>query len=97
MKLLTKKQIESFCDKYPDWHPQAANKKLVATYTFDSHIDALTFIMRITIYAQVQQHHPDITFTYAKVKVSLTTHEEKGLTRKDTKLAKSITTLYQQQ
>lgn len=95
-KLLTKKQIETFVRNHPDWKVVSSGKKIQATYTFNSHIEALTFLMRLTIHAQIQQHHPDITFTYGKVKVSLTTHDVGGITRKDTKLANDISALYQQ-
>lgn len=96
MKLLSKKEITAFCKNYTDWNVNASGTKLTARYTFDSHIDALTFIMRATIHAQVQNHHPDIIFKYADVKITLSTHEAQGVTKKDTKLAKVIHALYQQ-
>lgn len=95
-KLLTQKQIDKFCTSQADWRALASGKKLQSTFNFDSHIEALTFVMRVTIHAQVQQHHPDITFTYAKVKIALTTHDAGGVTRKDLRLAKDISDLYQQ-
>ena len=69
--------------------------KLSATFTFKDHISALVFIARVTVHAEVMQHHPDITYTYAQVKVNLTTHDAKGITSKDIKLAKKIETLCQ--
>jgi hypothetical protein len=35
-------------------------------------------------------HHPDIEIRYNKVRVTLTTHDEGGLTMKDFKLASKI-------
>ena len=96
MKLISKKEIATFCKKHSDWKVNSANTKIAARYSFDSHIDALTFIMRVSIHAQVQNHHPDILFTYATVKITLSTHDAGGLTRKDIKLAKVIHALYQQ-
>ena len=64
--------------------------KLTAAFTFSSHVEALVFIARITVHAEVLQHHPDISFTFKSVKISLTTTEEKGITKKDVDLAKRI-------
>lgn len=95
MKLSSTKELNTFTNRYPDWKLNKANTRIAATYTFGSHIDALTFVMRVTIHAQIKQHHPDITFTYGKVQVKLTTHDAGGLTKKDIQLAKVIHGLYQ--
>lgn len=66
---------------------------LTRSFSFDSHVEALVFIARITVHSEVLQHHPDIKFTYKKVKVKLTTHEPKGLTKKDIEMADRINSL----
>lgn len=88
--LLTTKEIEKFLKRYPEWSVNAKQNLLYRTIKFENHIDALVFIARVTVFAEVQQHHPDIEFSYSKVKVKLTTHEVKGLTKKDLKLASRI-------
>lgn len=90
---LTKKKSLGLLKKIPDWKIDAGSKKISRTYTFENHVQALVFIARITVHAEVLQHHPDISFTYAKVKVTLTTHSVKGLTQKDFDLAKRISKL----
>jgi len=90
MKLLTKKVLESALKKLPDWKTNPKTTTLYKTFTFDTHVNALTFIARITVFAEVAGHHPDIEFTYAQVKVKLTTHDVKGLTKKDIDLAQKI-------
>ena len=82
-KLLTKKKIESLLKKLPDWSANTTYTKLSATFSFDTHVGALAFIARVTVHAEVLQHHPDIQFTYKKVKISITTHDAGGLTTKD--------------
>lgn len=74
----------------PNWSVNPKGTVLTHTRQFKNHIDALVFIARITVLAQVADHHPDITFTYKKVKLSLTTHDLKGLSKKDIDLAKKI-------
>ena len=89
-KLLTKREIDKAAKKLDSFVPDNKQVKLSATFTFPRHIDALVFIARITVHAEVLQHHPDITFTYSKVKVVITTHDLKGLTKKDFELATRI-------
>lgn len=90
---MSSKQLKKALSSLELFSPTPKNTKLTATFDFKSHVEALVFIARITVHAEVEQHHPDIDFTYKKVKVSLTTHEAKGLTQKDIKLAKKIESL----
>lgn len=90
IQLLKPKVITKELKQLPSWKLSASKTTLMRTFTFNSHIDALTFIARITVHAQVLSHHPDITFTFKKVKVLLSTHEAKGLTALDIELAKRI-------
>lgn len=89
-KLLTERQRRAALKKLTLFEPNKSETKLTAVFTFDDHVAALVFIARITVHAEVQHHHPEITFTHAKVKVAITTHELKGLTKKDITLAQKI-------
>jgi 4a-hydroxytetrahydrobiopterin dehydratase len=91
--LLKKGQRTKLLKKVPLWTLYAKENTLVRTFTFMSHIDALVLIARITVHAQVQNHHPEIHFTYCKVKVTLTTHDVKDLSIKDFELAQKIDSL----
>lgn len=91
--LLKKGERSKLLKKVPLWSLTPKETALVRTFVFTSHVDALVLIARITIHAQVQNHHPEILFTYCKVKVTLTTHDAKGLTLKDIRLAEKIDTL----
>lgn len=91
--LLKVKEIEKALKNLPQWSSNAKQTSITHTRTFKNHIDALVFIARITVNAQVANHHPEIVFTYNKVKVTLTTHEAKGLTKKDIDLALRISNL----
>lgn len=91
--LLKKAQIKKLLKKVPLWVPNAKETSLTRLFTFKNHIDALVFIARTTVHAQVQNHHPEIVYTFKKVKVILTTHDVKGLSKKDFDLALKIDTL----
>jgi 4a-hydroxytetrahydrobiopterin dehydratase len=91
--ILKKGERSKLLKKVPLWSLTPKETALVRTFIFTSHIDALVLIARITVHAQVQNHHPEIHFTYCKVKVTLTTHDVKGLTIKDFELAEKIDSL----
>lgn len=87
---MKKREIKKAFNKLEDWDLNSKETQISKTIDFTSHVDALVFIARITVHAEVLQHHPDITFTHAKVKIKLTTHDVKGLTKKDFALAERI-------
>jgi 4a-hydroxytetrahydrobiopterin dehydratase len=92
-KLLTQKEKKQLTKKYASWVLSPNEKSLTRTFTFKDHVDALVFIARLTVHAQVLNHHPEIVYTYKKVKVSLTTHDAHGLTHSDLEYLKHIETI----
>lgn len=91
--LLKKGEIKKLFKKVPLWVLNTKETNLSRLFTFKNHIDALVFVARTTVHAQVQDHHPEIVYTFKKVKVVLTTHDVKGLTKNDFELAQKIDTL----
>ncbi len=65
---------------------------LVRTFEFDNFVQAVEFVNEITPLTEEQGHHPDIEiFSYNKVRVKLTTHDEGNkVTVKDVELAMKI-------
>ncbi len=69
------------------------------TFSFDNSggkspfLKGLAFIERLAVLAEEANHHPDITFTYNRVVISLTTHDKGMLTQKDFDLALKIDAL----
>jgi len=90
IKTLSKKEISKAIEVFPEWKIDAKQTKFIRTFSFEKHIDALIFIARSTVNAEVLKHHPDILFTYCTVKMTVTTHEPKGLTKNDLQLLKRI-------
>ncbi len=56
-------------------------------------MQGMRFLNRVAKLAEGMYHHPDIRISYNKVGLSLTTHDEGGLTRKDFRLARKINRL----
>lgn len=67
------------------------NGKLEQTFKFKDFSEAFAFMTRVAMLAECQEHHPDWSNEYNKVKISLCTHDaDDAITEKDHKLAKAI-------
>ena len=60
------------------------------TFEFGSFLIAMNFVNNVAVLANIANHHPDIEINYNKVKITLSTHDEGGVTEKDFKLAHKI-------
>ena len=65
-------------------------KTLVKDFHFTSFRDSIVIDNRVASLADDVNHHPDIDVRYTTVHLALTTHEAKGLTKKDLDLAERI-------
>ena len=59
-------------------------------YQFADFKQAMAFVNEVADAAEAADHHPDIKISYTKVKMSLSTHSEGGVTEKDFTLAAQI-------
>ncbi len=66
------------------------NKTLIKEFRFPSFRDAIVFVNRVASLADDLDHHPVIDIRYTTVILTLTTHETRGLTRKDLDLAERV-------
>jgi 4a-hydroxytetrahydrobiopterin dehydratase len=64
--------------------------EITKTYELKDFVEAVGFIVSVAIVAERAGHHPDIDIRWNKVKLSLSTHSEGGLTEKDFRLADDI-------
>jgi 4a-hydroxytetrahydrobiopterin dehydratase len=83
---LNTKQIGLHLTTVPDWTKRA--QTIGRTYKFDGFLMSIAFVHRIAKRAQKMNHHPDIDIRFDKVKLTLTTHDEGGITEKDFALAR---------
>ncbi|WP_150109151.1 4a-hydroxytetrahydrobiopterin dehydratase [Stanieria cyanosphaera] len=68
-------------------------KKITRTFKFKDFVDAIAFVNKLVEPAEAAGHHPDLSISYNKVTVNLTTHDAGGITQKDFDLAQQITQL----
>ena len=68
-----------------------ADDKLQKTYEFSDFRAAISFIVRLSFYAEERNHHPELENVYNTVSVALTTHDAGGkVTEMDVELASKI-------
>ena len=63
---------------------------MVKDYEFKDFKEALDFVNKAGEIAEKHKHHPSITLDYNRVRLILTTHEERGLSEKDFNVAEDI-------
>lgn len=67
--------------------------RIVKIYRFKTFMAGVEFVNRVAELAEEADHHPDIYISWRRVTLSLTTHDEGGLTEKDFELARRIDSL----
>ena len=87
---LTSTQV-SESDGLDDW--RVLLRSLHSSFKTGSMAKGLEFATRIGTAADEANHHPDLTVTYPRVHVLLTTHDADGLTQRDVDLARKISTI----
>jgi 4a-hydroxytetrahydrobiopterin dehydratase len=92
MPALIATQIKLHLRGVPDSSKHA--KIIQRTFKFEDFLNSLAFVNRIARKAQKINHHPDIDVRYDKVTLTLTTHDEGGLTEKDFTLARHCDEVY---
>ncbi|PDO10799.1 MAG: 4a-hydroxytetrahydrobiopterin dehydratase [Candidatus Reconcilbacillus cellulovorans] len=75
----------------PGWSREG--DRIAKTFRFPTFMDAIRFVNRVAECAEAANHHPDIDIRYRRVRLSLTTHDEGGITEKDVTLAERVESL----
>lgn len=85
MPALSTEEVVSRLANLPAW--QIEDGELTRTFSFKDFTASLAFVDRVGEQAEKACHHPDIDIRYNRVRLSLVTHDEGGLTAKDFDLA----------
>jgi 4a-hydroxytetrahydrobiopterin dehydratase len=86
MPALTSKEITLHLKAVPNWSKRAHT--IFRTFEFEGFLNSIAFVNRIAKRAQKCNHHPDIDIRFSKVTLTLSTHDEGGITGKDFFLAR---------
>jgi 4a-hydroxytetrahydrobiopterin dehydratase len=73
---------------HPGW--QRVGESITRTFVFAGFPQAVAFIDRLVEPAERLAHHPDIDIRYNRVIVTLTTHDQGGITASDLMLAGEV-------
>ena len=86
MPALTAKQISNLLKTVPTWEKRS--QTITRSFVFEGFPESIDFVNRIAKKAQKINHHPDIDIRFDKVTLTLSTHDEGGITGKDFSLAR---------
>jgi len=86
--LLDEEEIEQRLDELGDWDREG--DEIFKTFEFDDFGASIRFVNEVAKLADRYDHHPDIDIRWNRVKLTLSTHSEGGLTSLDFDLANEI-------
>ncbi len=79
-------QIANYLKEVKGW-AVVENHHLTKTYSFPDFKTGLAFVNRVGELAEQQDHHPDISLSWGKVRIDIWTHKINGLSENDFILA----------
>ena len=88
MSTLADEEIRTALQALPGWEHEGG--EISREYRLDSFAGAIAFVVRLSYAAEAANHHPDLDVRYSRVRVTLSTHSEGGVTAKDIDLARTI-------
>ena len=77
----------------PGWELADGHEAIVRCFQFRDFNQAWGFMNRVALLAESQNHHPEWSNVYNRVRIELSTHDAGGLTDNDVKLARAINAL----
>ena len=66
------------------------DKKISKSFIFDSYNEGIRFVNKVAELAEQNNHHPDITISWCRVDISISSHDMGGVTTKCVNLAIGI-------
>ncbi|BDI60457.1 4a-hydroxytetrahydrobiopterin dehydratase [Qipengyuania nanhaisediminis] len=81
---------------HPEWSLARDGKAIERTFQFGNFSEAWGFMSRVALNAERLDHHPEWFNVYAKVEITLTTHDagaHGGLSQRDIKMVRAIDSL----
>ena len=88
MDLLPDTAIDSRLAELDGWEREGDS--IVKEFELDDFVGSVRFVDKLVEPAEGMGHHPDLSISWNKVRVSLSTHAAGGLTENDFELAKRI-------
>jgi 4a-hydroxytetrahydrobiopterin dehydratase len=86
MTVLTTKQIKAGLKAVANWSQR--EQTICRIFKFEGFLNSIAFVNRITPLAQNLNHYPNIDIRFDQVTLTLTTHDDGGITEKDFSVAR---------
>jgi len=88
MALLSDQEIDERLAALEGWDREG--DAIAKEFRLEGFTGSVEFVNRLTPVAEELNHHPDLSISWNRVRVSITTHSEGGLTKRDFELARRI-------
>jgi 4a-hydroxytetrahydrobiopterin dehydratase len=93
LPVISEQKIVDELKELPQW--EFFNNSIHKNFTSKDFSSAVAFIVKIAIEAEKLDHHPDLFLhSWNKVKITLSTHSEGGVTDKDIELTNIIERIF---
>lgn len=89
---LSTADVEAFMTHTPNWSVKQ-NHEISREFKFKNFTEALAFVNKVGSLAESEGHHPDISFGWGYVRITLTTHAVDGLSENDFIMAVKINSI----
>ena len=86
--MLTEEQLAAALVALPGW--QQGDREIRKVYDFESFPAAMRFVHRIADLAEARNHHPEMLIEFARVTLSLHSHDVGGITKRDINFAHAV-------
>ena len=96
-QLLSTAQVEACMKSLQQWTCNFSDLDISKEWRFENYKTAIAMVVKVSELADRQNHHPEITSSYTRVRIKLWTHDAEGLTLQDFELAKAIDQLVEQE
>lgn len=88
--------IESIDDLIKNgWKKSTDGNAITKTFIFTNFIEALGWMVKVGVWAEKLNHHPEWDNVYKTVNVLLTTHDKGTITNLDVTLAQKMDSIYE--
>jgi 4a-hydroxytetrahydrobiopterin dehydratase len=94
---LNQAEIQARMKSIPLWTCDLSHASISNIWQFETYKTAIAMLVKVSDLAEIQNHHPEITSAYTRIRIKLWTHDAKGLTNKDFELALAIDKLVAQE
>jgi 4a-hydroxytetrahydrobiopterin dehydratase len=88
VRRLSEREVRRMLKELGGW--RLAGRRIVRVVRYEGFMQGVELLNEVAKLAEEMDHHPDVTVSYGRMRISLTTHDAGGLTELDFKLASRI-------